>query len=192
MHRSKLNSQGQTPFSRRKTFLQAGLQSARKWLSVPPTAVLLLALLSTGHIFAQSEAQIESDQVKRVGSKINCQCGGCKDDANCMMSGGQCHFCKPARTQIFQMQQEGQSDEAIVASFIKQYGQKIFRPDPNSWFWLVPYLGLAAGGVLIVLVLARMRNSAHKLQPAAGPPLQDDAAFTRYRDAIEKDTDRLE
>ena len=154
----------------------------------------LLLFVVAGLAFAQSEAQIESDQVKRVGSKINCQCGGCKDDANCMMSGGQCHFCKPARTQIFKMQQEGQSDEAIVASFIKQYGDRIFRPDPNSWFWLVPYLGLAAGGALIIFVLAKMRGSAtkHKLQPAGGPSLSDDASFARYRDAIEKDTGDLQ
>jgi cytochrome c-type biogenesis protein CcmH/NrfF len=154
----------------------------------------LLFLFAAALAFGQTEAQIESDQVKRVGSHLNCQCGSCNNDVNCMMSAGQCHFCKPARTQIFQMQQEGKSDEQIVAAFIKQYGEKIFRPDPNSWFWVVPYLGLAAGGVLIVLVLAKMRSGSHKakLQPAAGPPLDDDPSFARYRDAIEKDTDRLE
>jgi cytochrome c-type biogenesis protein CcmH/NrfF len=154
----------------------------------------LVFILFAGLAFAQSESQIESDQVKRVGTHLNCQCGGCKEDLNCNMSGGQCHFCKPARTEIFKMQQGGQSDDAIVASFLKQYGEKIFRPDPNSWFWLVPYLGLAAGGLLIIVVLAKMRNSAgkHKLQPAGGPPLTDDASFARYRDAIEKDTGDLQ
>lgn len=156
----------------------------------------LVFLFAAGLAFAQSEAQIESDQVKRVGSHLNCQCG-CTDDVNCNMSAGQCHFCKPARTQIFQMEQDGKSDEAIVAAFIKQYGDKIFRPDPNSWFWVVPYVGLALGGVLVIWVLARIRGSKHTLQPAAGPGFSstappDDPSFARYRDAIEKDTDRLE
>jgi cytochrome c-type biogenesis protein CcmH/NrfF len=144
--------------------------------------------------FAQSEAQIESDEVKRVGAKINCQCGGCNDDANCMMSGGQCHFCKPTRTQIFQQQQEGKSDAVIVASFIKQYGEKVFRPDPSSWFWTVPYIGLGAGLLLIGFVLMKLRESArkHHLQPAGGPSLHDDSSFDRYRAAIEKDTEKLE
>lgn len=55
---------------------------------------LLIAVLTiaAGTVFAQSESQIASDEVKRVGSHLNCQCGGCKDDANCMMSGGQCHL----------------------------------------------------------------------------------------------------
>ena len=150
-------------------------------------------LFAAAAAFAQSETQIQSDQVKRVGSHINCQCGGCNDDANCNMSGGQCHFCKPARTQIFQMQQEGKSDQAIVAAFVKQYGEKIFRPDPNSSFWIVPYVGLALGGVLIVWILARMRGGKHTLQTAGGPPIAaEDSSFARYRDAIEKDTDRLE
>ncbi len=154
--------------------------------------LLVLVAVFTSAAFAQSEAEIESDQVKRVGSHINCQCGGCKDDVNCMMSGGQCHFCKPTRTQIFKAQQDGQSDETIVANFVKQYGEKIFRPDPNSWFWVVPYLGLALGGVLIIFVLAKMKGGGPKLRPAGGPPIEDDPSFARYRDAIEKDTDRLE
>lgn len=157
-------------------------------------AVFLSALALAPVALAQTEAQIQSDPVKRVGAHINCQCGGCNDDANCMMSGGQCHFCKPARTQIFKMQQDGMSDEAIVAAFIKQYGEKIFRPDPSSWFWVVPYISLALGGALLILILMRLRGHATQqaLRPASGPPLDDDASFARYRDAIEKDTDRLE
>jgi len=160
-------------------------------------AILLLTLAVGIPVFAQSEAEIQSDSVKRVGTHLNCQCGGCKDDVNCMMSGGQCHFCKPARTKIFHMQQQGMSDEAIVADFIKEYGAKIFRPDPNSWFWIVPYLGLAAGGGLVILILARLRASMQRhTAVAAGPAgavkLDDDPDFARYRDRIEKDTERLE
>ncbi len=152
-----------------------------------------LLILTAGMAFAQSEAQIESDEVKRVGSHINCQCGGCKDDANCMMSGGQCHFCKPARTKIFTMQQSGSDDAAIIATFVKEYGDKIFRPDPSSSFWLVPYLSFAAGGLLLVLILMKMRSGArkHALSPAGAATI-DDPSLARYRDAIEKDLAKLD
>ena len=70
----------------------------------------LLLLVVTGLCFAQTEAQLVSDEVKRVARHISCQCGSCSDDANCMMSAGQCGFCKPARTKIFRMQQAGLSD----------------------------------------------------------------------------------
>ena len=86
-----------------------------------------------------------SDAVKRVGRHISCQCGSCSDDVNCMMSSGQCGFCKPARTKIWKMQQAGMSDQGIADEFIKEYGAKIYRADPNAFGWVVPYGTLALG-----------------------------------------------
>lgn len=140
---------------------------------------------------AQTESQIESDEVKRVGSHINCQCGSCTENVNCMMSAGQCHFCKPTRTQIFKDQQAGMNDSQIFTSFIQQYGGTIFRRGPNSWFWLIPYISLGAGALIVALVLVRVRKHARR-PAAAGPQVPDDPSFARYRDAIEKDTARLE
>jgi cytochrome c-type biogenesis protein CcmH/NrfF len=152
-----------------------------------------LFLLLAAAAFAQSESQIESDEVKRVGAHINCQCGACTENINCMMSAGQCHFCKPARTKVFQMESGGTSDAQIVQAFILEYGQKIFRAGPNSFFWIIPYICLGAGAILIVFVLRRMRTH-HPLRPVAagGPPFDDDPTLARYRDAIEKDTAKLE
>ncbi len=159
--------------------------------------LILLVAASAATIWAQSESQIESDEVKRVGSHLSCQCGACNENLNCMMSAGQCHFCKPARTKIFGMQSSGMSDSQIVASFVTEYGEKIFRHDPNSYFWVVPYISLGFGALAIFFILRRIR-SHHPLKPsmAGGAPSpmngSDDPTLARYRDAIEKDTDRLE
>jgi cytochrome c-type biogenesis protein CcmH/NrfF len=155
--------------------------------------LLLLVLTSAASIWAQSEAQIESDEVKRVGTHLACQCGACTENVNCMMSAGQCHFCKPARTKIFNMQSQGMSDAQIVQAFIAEYGEKIFRHDPNSYFWVVPYISLGVGALAIVLILRRVRGH-HPLKPATagGPPIDDDPTLARYRDAIEKDTAKLD
>lgn len=152
-----------------------------------------LFLIAALAIRAQTEAQIESDEVKRVGSHLNCQCGSCNENLNCMMSAGQCHFCKPARTKIYGMQTSGMSDTQIVAAFVEEYGQKIFRPDPNSYFWVIPYLALGIGGIAIVFVLRRMMGH-HPMKPAAagGAPVIDDPTLARYRDVIEKDTAKLD
>jgi cytochrome c-type biogenesis protein CcmH/NrfF len=152
---------------------------------------LFLALV--GAAIAQTESQIESDEVKRVGTHINCQCGSCSENVNCNMSSGQCHFCKPARTKIYELQKSGMNDAGIIAYFKKQYGDIIFRADPNSFFWLIPYLTLAAGGGVLWLVLKRMRGTSKALHPAvAGGAPAHDPLLDRYRDAIEKETDKLD
>jgi len=152
----------------------------------------LLFLALVGVAVAQTESEIESDQVKRVGQHIACQCGACTENVNCNMSSGQCHFCKPTRTRIFQMQKAGMDDSGIIATFVREYGKGIFRADPNSFFWLVPYLGLAAGAIVVWLVLKRLMHG-HSFKPAAaGPAVEDDPVYARYRAAVEKDTEKLD
>jgi cytochrome c-type biogenesis protein CcmH/NrfF len=150
--------------------------------------VLLLALLA-GLALAQTESQIESDEVKRVGTHIACQCGSCSENINCNMSSGQCHFCKPARTKVYEMQKAGVDDAGILAWFKKQYGEAIYRADPNSFFWLIPYLVLAAGTVVVWKVVVHLRGTK-PLQPAVAGSAPD-PLLERYRDTIEKETDNL-
>src|SRR4051812_12881439 len=89
-----------------------------------------LVFALTAAALCQTESQIESDEVKRVGTHLACQCGACSENVNCNMSSGQCHFCKPTRTKIYQLQKAGMSDSQVIADFVKQYGQGIFRADP--------------------------------------------------------------
>lgn len=153
----------------------------------------LLVFALAAAALCQTESQIESDEVKRVGQHIACQCGACQENVNCNMSSGQCHFCKPTRTRIYTMQKAGMSDGEVIAAFVKEYGQGIFRGDPNSFFWLIPYLSLAAGGVVVWLVVGRLRKPGTlRHAPAGGPPIDDDPVLARYRDRVEKDTQDLD
>jgi cytochrome c-type biogenesis protein CcmH/NrfF len=150
--------------------------------------VLFLALASAA--FAQTESQIESDEVKRVGSHLNCQCGGCNDNLNCMMSAGQCPYCKPSRKKIFKMQLGGMDDSSIVASFVQEVGYKVLRRDPSSLFWLVPYFSLGLGALLVAFNLMRMRSRVNSQAltraSAGGPSGPHDERLQFYLDTIEK------
>jgi cytochrome c-type biogenesis protein CcmH/NrfF len=153
--------------------------------------VLVLAVAA----IAQTSSQIESDEVKSVGIHLKCTCG-CGENLNCSMSSGQCHICKPARAKIFKMQQSGMSNDSIVASFV-QSGEFTLLSDPNSYFWLVPYFSLALGGVVVWMVLRRLRGGKMQTATAGGPGVGSriadrDPDFARYRDAIEKDTEKLD
>jgi cytochrome c-type biogenesis protein CcmH/NrfF len=179
--------------------IQGVIRSGESGLKFGGLRRCLFFFLMATTAWAQTEARIESDEVKRVGSHLNCQCG-CKDNLNCMMSGGQCPFCKPARTKIFRMQQAGMSDSGIIASFLKDFGDKMLRPDPDSSFWVVPYFSFGAGGIFITFILMRMRGRVHKHPLPSGsadaatgrPSGAADACFAHYRDAIERDTATLD
>jgi cytochrome c-type biogenesis protein CcmH/NrfF len=155
---------------------------------------ICIVLLLSGAVLAQTESRIQSDEVRRVGSHLSCQCG-CRDNVNCMMSGGECPFCKPARSKIFQMQQAGTDDSAIIASFVRDLGAGVFRPDPSSSFWLVPYVSLGAGCLFIAFILKRVSGRARRqiLIPTSaarahvGGSEDADASFARYRQVIEVD-----
>jgi cytochrome c-type biogenesis protein CcmH/NrfF len=152
---------------------------------------LLLAAVA-GLCLAQTESQISSDEVRRVARHISCQCGSCSDDANCMMSAGQCGFCKPARTKIFRMQKAGMSDQNIADAFIKEYGPNIYRADPNAFGWVIPYSALALGVLVIVWFVRRYHRPAAAAPATAQPPAQTDDALRRYREQIEQDLAHLD
>ncbi len=155
--------------------------------SVRLKASLLLAL-SIGSALAQTAAQLESDDVKRVASRLACQCGSCKSTVACEMPGG-CGFCKRVKTKIAQMQTGGASDKQIIDSVVKENGADMFLAEPGTWAWLIPYLAGALGIVVIFWFVRRSMRAPALV--AAGPPI-DNEALNRYHERIEKDLEKLE
>jgi cytochrome c-type biogenesis protein CcmH len=142
----------------------------------------------TAAALAQTASEKPSLDVRRVGARIACQCG-CKDSvATCSML--ECHFSKPAKERIAQMQSGGTADGDIVQAFIKDYGQGVYLAPPNAFGWIVPYAMVGVGLVGIWLFLKKYRQP----QPAAqvGPIEIDDPALEKYKDQIEKDLANLE
>jgi cytochrome c-type biogenesis protein CcmH/NrfF len=148
---------------------------------------LLMVVLAFAAL-AQTASEKPSVDVRRVGSRLECQCG-CKDSvATCSML--ECHFSKPAKERIAQMQAVGMSDEQIVQAFIRDYGAGIYLAPPNAFGWIIPYAAVGLGLVGIWLFLKKYR----KPQPLAevGPMELDDPALAKYKDQIEKDLANLE
>jgi cytochrome c-type biogenesis protein CcmH len=152
--------------------------------------LFLLPLLT-----ALSLAQVSSDgmteNIRRVGWRLACLCGACKNSvADCPMLA--CHYAKPARDQIRDMQAKGMSDDAIVAEFVKREGKRALVVPPSEGFfnlaWWMPPIMVGAGLLLVLAYIRRMR------QPANAAPLPEVPAevLDRYRDTIEKDLAKLD
>jgi len=148
----------------------------------------LFVLVIAAAALAQTASEKPNVDVRRVGARVACQCG-CKDSvATCSML--ECHFSKPAKERIAQMQSVGMSDEQIVQAFIRDYGAGVYLAPPNAFGWIVPYASLGLGMVVIWLFIRRY----YKPKPMTdlGPVEIDDPALAKYKDQIEKDMANLE
>lgn len=151
---------------------------------------LALAGLTAYLCLAQISSQYLTPDVKRIGARLACLCGSCKNSVgDCAMLG--CHYSAPARERIYNMVKDGMSDDAIVAVFVKEQGIKALIVPPAEGFnvlaWWGPVLMILAGLGMIFLWIRRMkRPSAPAAAPAADPALE------RYQDSIEKDLAKLE
>jgi len=137
---------------------------------------------------AQTASEKPSVDVRRVGARLQCQCG-CKDSvATCSML--ECHFSKPAKERIAQMQSVGMSDEQIVQAFIRDYGMAVFLATPNAWGWIVPYATAGFGLVIILLFLRKYYKP--RVMTDLGEIDADDPELAKYKEQIEKDTANLD
>ncbi len=137
---------------------------------------------------AQTASEKPSVDVRRVGARLQCQCG-CKDSvATCSML--ECHFSKPAKERIAQMQSVGMSDEQIVQAFIRDYGMAVYLAPPNAWGWIVPYATAGFGLVIILLFLRKYYKP--RVMTDLGEMDADDPELAKYKEQIEKDTANLD
>jgi cytochrome c-type biogenesis protein CcmH len=147
----------------------------------------LLAVLAVAAL-AQTASEKPGVDVRRVGAHLACKCGCTDSVASCAML--ECHFSKPAKEKIAQMQSVGMSDDQIIQSFVREYGAAIYLAPPNAFGWIIPYSMVAVGLFIIYLFIKKYR----KPKPIAdlGTIEIDDPALEKYKDQIEKDLANLD
>lgn len=160
----------------------------RQWKS--SVIALSLALLS----LAQSSSQLLTPEIKRVGEKLACLCGSCKNTVgDCPML--ECHYAKPSRQKIATMQAAGSPDGQIVDSFVKEQGLQALSSPPTSGFsavaWIMPWVAIALGLGAIYLFMRRF-SASRAATGVAGAPEIDPETLERYRENIDKDLAKLD
>jgi len=145
--------------------------------------ISLLAFVVAIAALAQTASENPSADVRRVGMRLQCQCG-CKDSvATCSML--ECGFSKPAKERIARMQNVGMSDQQIVSAFIQDNGAGVFLAPPSAFGWIVPYVSVGFGLMIIWLVIRKMYHP--KPLPEIGSIELDDPALAKYKEQIEKE-----
>ncbi len=134
--------------------------------------------------------------VQEVGEGLTCQCGCGLTVANC--NHPSCGFAIPTRGEITAMIQKGMSRAEIIHAFRHKYGEKVLSAPTTEGFnllaWVIPYVAVGTGMVLIVIAVARWRRpqdgEADATRPAharAGDQIEIDAGL---RQRLERDLRR--
>ena len=150
----------------------------------------LLVLVLAGLCLAQAPNPLANPHVRRLGDQLMCLCGCGATVTSCNMLG--CSHSKPARERLLAMVDAGQSDSAILATFVQENGVEILAKPPAQGFnllgYVVPFIGIALGLAFVWYVIKRFRKP---LAVAGGPEI-DDTAFASYQAQIEQDLEKLD
>jgi len=147
--------------------------------------ISFLAIVVAVATLAQTASEKPSVDVRRVGQRLQCQCG-CKDSvATCSML--ECGFSKPAKERIAKMQSVGMNDQQIIQAFVRDNGAAIYLAPPSPFGWIVPY-AVAGFGLLVIWAFVKSYRKPRPLAEVGPVNLEmDDPALAKYKDQIEKD-----
>lgn len=150
----------------------------------PKLAVAFFGALTI--LFAQDPTAYMNSNVERVGEKLACRCGGCRNTVgNCPMV--HCESADPLRHKIAQMQSEGKNDETIVSAIVKQEGIVALASPPATGFglftWVMPAVALLLGFWVYSLYIRKNRKVPDTLT------VQDQATLDRFRSQIGAEID---
>lgn len=127
-----------------------------------------------------------------VEAALTCQCGCGLTVHNCNHL--QCGFAIPAKEQIAEQLEQGRSYDAILASFVERYGEKVLSAPTATGFnlaaWVVPFLAVIVGAAGIGLFVLRWARRRPKMQDAAPPHAP--ATSGPYADRLKRELDTFE
>ncbi|MFZ0244148.1 cytochrome c-type biogenesis protein [Candidatus Binatus sp.] len=114
----------------------------------------------------------------QVSEGLTCQCGCGLTVANCNMP--TCGFSVPMRAEIDGMIRKGMSRAQIIAFYRHKYGEKVLSAPTTEGFnllaWTMPFIALALGGGLMVLVVGHWRSNAPPA-PSGSKPAGEPSSF---------------
>ena len=134
--------------------------------------VRLIMVLLTGLLLFLGAG--DNGRVDRIGHQVICMCGCNQVLLECNHLG--CPYLSRMKQELTAAVDRGDSDSAITQFFVQTYGTLVLAAPPNRGFnrvaWLMPYLALLAGIMLVVFIVWMWRKRpilTHASVPAPRP-----------------------
>ena len=168
-------------------------------------------IADTSNLFAMDQSAARSVRLPRkpgaspsmsVGQRdalehrIRCQCGCTLDVYTCRTTDFSCQVSPSMHRDVMALVDGGYAAEEILEAFENVYGERVLmaprREGFNRLAYLLPGTAIAAGAVLLALMLRRWRRAPSVVAPASSAP---DSTFDaspdelrRIEDAVRDDT----
>jgi cytochrome c-type biogenesis protein CcmH/NrfF len=149
--------------------------------------LVLAFLVVVAAVSAQDPTSYLTPGVVRVGNRLGCRCAGCRNTVgNCPML--HCGSSDPKRHRIFEMLQQGMSDDAIVDTFVKEEGIVTLASPPGHGLgpiitWIGPGVALLLGFFVYSWYVRRNSKQPEPLMPV------DQAVLDRFKAQIDRELD---
>jgi cytochrome c-type biogenesis protein CcmH/NrfF len=143
-------------------------------------------VLSLSFVAAQDSTLLMTPEVARVGSRLACRCGTCRNTVgDCPMI--RCHSADPMRHRIHDMQAVGISDDAIVQTIVQEEGIVALSSPPGTGWGLLTWV--MPGIVLLLGFFAYTQWVRRNKGVPTAMTATDTALLERFRDQIDREMD---
>ncbi len=150
---------------------------------------LVICFLLIGLFFA-TPAVAEGPTVGNISKELVCQCGCGMVLDNC--DHAQCASRERMTASIEEQLAQGKSKGEIIGLFIEQYGEQVRAVPSKSGFnlivWVVPFVALAAGGVVVSLVIRTWGRKGRRFPVTYETGAEDE----EYRRRLERELEEFE
>jgi cytochrome c-type biogenesis protein CcmH len=164
-----------------------------------------LALLGMTRVFFKRSAQLivlslavfvllgagdESARVNDLGHRMMCVCGCNQILLECNHVG--CSYSDRMRAELVAAVDRGDNDDMTLQGFVQKYGTTVMAAPTKAGFnrvaWIMPYLVLVLGLVMVTLIVRAWRSRPLVL-PAGAVAAVHGAELEHFRDQARKDTE---
>ncbi|MBI4489933.1 MAG: cytochrome c-type biogenesis protein CcmH [Deltaproteobacteria bacterium] len=136
--------------------------------NAPLVLALLVSLWIAPPALASQPVDLE-EQVRRIAAELRCVV--CQ---NLSVADSPSELAQQMRAVIREQLQQGKRPEEIRAYFVSKYGEWVLlAPTPKGFsllVWVLPFVAVAAGILLVVFVVRRWVDKKNRLQPTTVDP----------------------